>query len=70
VRRRLFLVLGFVGGGVVATALVRRAGGRRRERIDLYFDDGSMLSLVEDSPGAAELLPTARFIVNAARGVR
>ncbi len=33
---------------------------RRRERVDVYFDDGSMVSLAEGSPEAATVLPLAR----------
>src|SRR6266852_4436799 len=43
-----------------------RSGGRR-ERVDVYFDDGSMVSLVEGSPEAATLLPVAREVLAAAR---
>jgi len=35
---------------VVGTVALRRRRGRGRTRVDLYFDDGSMLSLGEDAP--------------------
>jgi hypothetical protein len=41
--------------------------GRRRERVDLYFADGSMVSVAGDSPEAARLIPLAREAVRAVR---
>ena len=41
--------------------------GRRAERVDLYFPDGSMISVEGDSPQAARLLPLARDAIRAAR---
>ena len=41
-------------------------GGRRRERVDLYFADGSMVSLGDGSPEAERLLPVARTTLDAA----
>ena len=38
---------------------MRRRPRARRERVDLYFEDGSMVSLAEGSPEAARLLPLA-----------
>ena len=40
----------------------------QRERADLYFEDGSMLSLTNGSPGADRLLPLAREILGKTRG--
>ena len=66
-RRRTLTVAGFLSGAAGALLLYRRGGGRGRERVDLYFDDGSMVSLAEGSPGAVELLPLARRILETAR---
>jgi hypothetical protein len=38
-----------------------------RERLDLYFADGSMLSFDGGSPEAAELLPLAHDALRASR---
>lgn len=66
-RHRLLGLLG-VGTGVLAGGvLFRRSAGRRRERVDVYFADGSMVSFVEGSAEADRLLPVARRIVGAAR---
>ena len=52
---------------LVGTIFVRRRVHRRRDRVDVYFDDGSMVSFVEGSPEAEKLLPVARDILSAAR---
>ncbi len=56
------VVTGFLlaAGSVAGSLLVRRRAARRRERVDLYADDGSMQSFADDSPEAARLLPIAR----------
>ena len=66
-KRRLLAFVGFVTGVFVATFVYRRSAGRRRDRLDLYFDDGSMVSLGEGAAGAERLLPIARRIVEMAR---
>jgi len=65
-RRSAALVLGVLGGALAGAALVRRKTGDR-ERVDLYFEDGSMLSLTDGAPGAERLLPLARDILGRAR---
>lgn len=67
-KRRRFLTVLFLALASFAGAIVyRRAFARRRERVDLYYDDGSMVSLGEGSPGAERLLPLAREVLEAAR---
>jgi hypothetical protein len=67
-RSRSFLT-GFLlaAGSAVGTVLYRRRAARRRERVDLYFGDGSMVSLSEDAPGADRLLAHARELLSTAR---
>ena len=61
-RRRLwFLVVG--AGSFAGTLLYRRRTVRNRMRVDVYFDDGSMVSLAAGSPDADALLPTAQQIL-------
>jgi len=67
-RRRLVALAALVAGWVVGLAFYRRAAAGRRERVDLYFEDGSMQSLGEGTPQAARLLPLAREALRAARG--
>ena len=52
---------------IAGAALIRRPTAHR-ERADLYFEDGSMLSLTEGSPGGDRLLPLARRILGQSRG--
>jgi hypothetical protein len=66
-RRSLAALLGVVGGLLVGAAFIRRQVAQR-ERADLYFEDGSMLSLTNGSPGADRLLPLARDVIRKTRG--
>jgi hypothetical protein len=65
--RRLLAVIALVAGWLVGLALYRRAATTRRERVDLYFEDGSMLSVGDGTPEAERLLPLARDALGAAR---
>jgi len=49
-----------------AVAYKRRAA-RRKERVELYFGDGSMVSLSAGAPGADRLLAHARELLAASR---
>jgi hypothetical protein len=66
-RRRLVAVVALVAGWLVGLALYRRTAAKRRERVDLYFEDGSMLSVGDGTPEAERLLPLARNALGAAR---
>jgi hypothetical protein len=66
-RRRALALLGFGTGAFAGSVLFRRSLSRRRDRVDLYFDDGSMVSFVEGSIEADKLLPLARDVLAAAR---
>jgi hypothetical protein len=57
-----------VGGVAAGAAIVRRACCKERERLDLYFDDGSVISLGASRPDAARLMPLARRVLASARG--
>jgi hypothetical protein len=67
-RRRSFLT-GFLlaVGSAIGAVLFRRRAARAKERVELYFDDGTMVSLSEGSPGAERLLQHARELLGAAR---
>jgi hypothetical protein len=56
------LLLGTLAGAIA----YRRRFARREERVDVYYEDGSMLSLAEGSADAARLLPLARDVLDAA----
>ena len=67
-RSKLLPLLALLGAWAAGIALLRRTTGGRRERVDLYFEDGSMQSLSNGAPEAARLLPLARAALDAARG--
>jgi hypothetical protein len=64
--RRSALLLGAAIGTLLGVVLFKRFSGRE-ERIDLYFEDGSMVSIPGDSPEAALVLPYAREALRAAQ---
>jgi hypothetical protein len=66
-RRKLITGLLLGAGSIAGSVLYRRRAARRRERVDLYFDDGSMVSLTEGQLDAERLLPIAREALHAAR---
>jgi hypothetical protein len=66
-RRSAAAVLGLVGGLLAGAAVIRRQTAQR-DRADLYYEDGSMLSLTNGSPGAERLLPLARDVLRKAQG--
>ena len=65
--RRLLSLFAFAGGLFALAALFRRGTARRRQRVDLYYHDGSMISLGEGSPEAGRLLELAREALTTAR---
>jgi len=66
-RRRLLALFGFATGIFAGSIVYRRSFARRPERVDVYFDDGSMVSFVDGSDEAVGLLPVARAALTAAR---
>ena len=59
-KRKALGLLGFASGVLAGSVLYRRTIARRRERVDVYFDDGTMVTLVDGSPEAEEALSIAR----------
>jgi hypothetical protein len=51
-------------GSLAGSVLVRRRAARRRERVDLYADDGSMQSYAEGTLEAERLLPIAHELLS------
>jgi hypothetical protein len=66
-RHRLLKSVLIAAGSFAGVVFFRRRAARHRERADLYFDDGSMVSLVEGTAEAERLLPLAREVLQAAR---
>ena len=65
-RRRVLAGFLLATGSLAGAALFRRRGSRRRERVDLYFADGSLVSLADGSPAAERLTVIARDFLRAA----
>ena len=66
-RRRVFTGIVLVAGSLAGAVAFRRRFARRRDRVDVYFDDGSMVSLGDSSPEASTVLPLARRALETAR---
>lgn len=67
-KRRLAAFLVAVGSVIGAAALWRRRSGSGKDRVDVYFADGSMVSFAEGTDEATRLFPAARRILAQARG--
>ena len=65
--RSLLTVVGAALGSAAGVVLLRRRTARRRERIELYFEDGSLVALTQGSDDADPLLVHARELLAAAR---
>ena len=62
--RRLLTGVMLAAGSLAGSVLYRRRAARRRERVDLYAEDGSMASIAaEGSPEAERLLALARELM-------
>ena len=56
-RRRVVTGVLLAAGSLAGSLLVRRRTARRRERVDLYAADGSVVSFPEGTAAADTLLP-------------
>jgi len=65
--RSVLAGLAVAAGSVAGVLHFRSRAARRRERIELYFRDGSMVSLAAGQPGADRLLAHARELLAATR---
>ena len=66
-KRKFLVAVGFASGIFAGSVIFRRSFAKPRERVDVYFDDGSMVSFVAGSPEAQKLLPVAGDVLAAAR---
>jgi hypothetical protein len=66
VGRRSALAFGAAIGTLLGIGLYTRFS-RGDQRVDLYFEDGSMVSLAGGAPEAAKVLPYAREALRAAQ---
>lgn len=61
-RRKVVTGVLLAAGSLAGSVLVRRRAARRRERVDLYAEDGSMISHAEGTPQAERLLVIAHSL--------
>ena len=61
--RKLVTGMLLAAGSLAGSVLVRRRAARRRERVDLYGEDGSMESYSEGTAEAERLLPIAHELL-------
>ena len=61
--RRKLAAIALATGSVLGTVVMRRRRRIHQTRVDLYFEDGSMLSLPDDAPETAAILPLAQAIL-------
>ena len=67
-RARRALAVGAALGSAAGAFLLGRRAGRSRDRVELFFDDGSLVAFAQGSPEAVPLLLHARELLAAARG--
>jgi hypothetical protein len=65
-RNKLGTVLFLALLALVGSVLYRRRATRQRERVDVYAEDGSMVSIANGAPEAARLLDLARDLIHVA----
>jgi hypothetical protein len=65
-RRSMAALLGLLGGLLVGAAFIRRRAANS-ERADLYYEDGSMISITNGSADAERLFPLAREVIRNTR---
>ena len=61
------LAVGAVVGSAAGALLLRRRA-QSRDRVELYFEDGSLVTVGKGEPDAERLLSPARELLVAARG--
>ena len=61
------LALGAALGSAAGAVFLRRRA-RSRDRVELYFDDGTLVTLGKGEPEAERMLAPARELLVAARG--
>ncbi len=66
-RRKVVTAVAVAAASVVVSKLVRRRAKARADRVDVYYEDGSMVSFADGSVEADRLLPIARRLLWAAR---
>ena len=65
--RKALAVAGAAIGSAAGAVLLRRRAARSRDRLELYFEDGSLVTLAQGTPEAEPLLLHARELLAATR---
>ena len=52
-------------GSLAGSVLYRRRAARHRERVDIYAEDGTMVSIADAAPEAPALLALAHELIHA-----
>ena len=63
-RRKLVTSMLLGAGSLAGSVLYRRRAARHRERVDIYAEDGSMVSIADGAPEAARLLSLAHELIH------
>ena len=64
--RRALAVAGAAVGSAIGAVVLRRRSARSRDRVELYFEDGSLVTVTQGAPEADPLLLHARELLAAA----
>ena len=65
--RALRVAAGLAAGAGAAVVVLRRRNARR-DRVELYYEDGSSISLEDRAPESERMLALGREALRAARG--
>jgi hypothetical protein len=65
--RRALAVAGAAVGSAVGAVVLRRRSARSRDRVELYFEDGSLVTVTQGTPEGDPLLFHARELLAAAQ---
>ena len=65
--RKALAVAGAAVASAVGAVALRRRSARSRDRLELYFEDGSLLTIAQGAPEADPLLLHARELLAAAQ---
>ena len=65
--RKVLAVAGAAVASAVGAVALRRRSARSRDRLELYFEDGSLVTIAQGAPEADPLLLHARELLAAAQ---
>ena len=65
--RKALAVAGAAVGSAIGAVVLHRRSARSRDRLELYFEDGSLVTIAQGAPDADLLLLHARELLAAAQ---